>query len=744
MKKSKKIQKINSTNQTALTIFFVCIITILLLLIIRIGFLQFVQGNTLKAKASAQQTTSRTIAANRGSIFDCNGKVLASSAHVDIISVNPKNILYKDKTEVPKEIVASKLSELFDMDYTEIINRLNEDASYVTITDSAENDDVSALKAWMKECKITSGINIDSTINRYYPYNNLASNLIGFTGADGRGSWGLECSLNDILAGTDGKVVMLTDSINSEIPNQEKTYIEAVDGDDVYLTIDFKVQSVCEKYLSQAVVSNKADGGTVIVLEPDTGNVLAMATYPDYNLNTPFTPTNSTILGSMEELSSEEKNKILYEMWNNSATQNTYEPGSTFKLLTAAIGLEEGVVDPDTSGDFTCYGSEKVAYTSISCWRNYDPHKTQTLRQALGNSCNPAFIQLGQRIGASTLYKYYTAFGLFERTNPAFYGEANSTFWNLDAVGDVELATMSFGQRFTITPLQLVTAVAALANEGILVEPQIVKQALSSSTGAVITTEKKEKRQVVSKETAETMMDLMESVVEDGTGKYAKVTGYSVGGKSGTSEPLYANKEEGYVASFIGVAPISNPEVVILVAIYDPKGESGHQGGQVAGPVVSQILAEILPILDVASSTDSHSIDASNIYETTALPDITNMTTSKAKEILENVGFNVTVYGEIDSSTLVIEQTPKAGIKLLDDSNVFLYTENNNVKTSTSVPDFTGMSAAQAINSAKSKKLNLVINGTGIVISQDTPSNNEIEVGSVITLNLSDELDGGY
>lgn len=744
MKKSNKIHKISFTNKKALTIFFICMIIILLLLLVRIGFLQFVQGNTLKSKASAQQTTTRTIAANRGSILDCNGRVLASSAHVDIVSVNPKNILYKDKTEVPKEILASKFSELFELDYTETLNKLNQDTNYVTITSKAESDDVTSLKNWMKECKITYGINIDSTINRYYPYNNLASNLIGFTGSDGRGSWGLECSLNKILAGTDGKVVMLTDSINSEIPNQEKTYIEAQDGDDVYLTIDFQVQSVCEKYLSQAVVSNKADGGTVIVMEPDTGNVLAMATYPDYNLNTPFTPTNSTILSTLEGLSSEDKTKTIYEMWNNSATQTTYEPGSTFKLLTAAIGLEEGVVKPNTANDFSCTGVEKVAYTSIRCWRDYDPHKNQTLSQALGNSCNPAFIQLGQRIGATKLYKYYEAFGLFEKTNSAFYGETNSTFWNLADVGDVELATMSFGQRFTITPLQLVTAVCALANEGVLVEPQIVKQTIDSTTGAVTTTQVQEKRQVISKETAETMMDLMEYVVEDGTGKYAKVSGYSVGGKSGTSEPLYSNKEEGYVASFIGVAPISNPEVVILVAIYDPKGEAGHQGGQVAGPVVSQILSEVLPHLDVASSTDSHSNTTSNIYKTTALPDVTTMTTAKAKEILEKAGFNVTVSGEIDSSTLVIEQTPKAGIKLLDDSNVYLYTENNNVKTSTTVPDFKGMSAAQAINSASSKKLNLVLNGTGIVISQDTTSGSELEIGSVITLNLSDELDGGY
>ncbi len=744
MKKSKKIQKINFNNKKALTVFFICLIIIFLLLIVRIGFLQFVQGNELKTKANAQQTTTRTIAANRGTIFDCNGRVLASSANVDIISVNPKSILYSDKTEVPKEILASKFSELFELDYTEALNKLNQDSSYITITSKAESEDVTALKAWMSECKITSGINIDSTINRYYPYNTLASNLIGFTGSDTHGSWGLEDSLDSILAGIDGKVVMLTDSINSEIPNQEKTYIEPEDGSSVYLTIDVNVQSVCEKYLEQAVVDNKADGGTVIAMDPSTGNILAMASYPNYNLNTPFTPTNSNILSTWDSLSSEEKTKTLYEMWNNSATQKTYEPGSTFKLITAAVALEEGLAQTDVAQDFSCSGVEQVAYTSMRCWKYPERHNSQTLREALGNSCNPAFIQLGQRIGASTLYKYYQAFGLFEKTNSAFYGEANSYFWDLDKISDVELATMSFGQRFTITPLQLVTAVSAIANEGVLVKPQIIKQTVDSTTGAITVTSAEEKRQVISKETAETMMDLMEYVVEKGTGKHAQVSGYSVGGKSGTSEPLDGNTEEGYVASFIGVAPVSNPEVVILVAIYDPKGEAGHQGGQVAGPVVSQILSKVLPDLDIASSTDSHSNESTNIYHTTVLPDIRNMTTSKAKETLEKSGFNVHVSGEIDSSTLVIEQTPKTGVKLLDGANVFLYTENNNVKTSVSVPNFKGMSAAQAINSANSKELNLVLNGTGVVISQDTASGSEVEKGSVITLNLSAELDGGY
>lgn len=741
--KSKKVQKINFNNKKVLTVLLIILSIFFVLLIARLVVLQFVEGNSLKARASAQQTTTRTLSANRGTIYDCNGKVLAGSANVDTISVNPKNILYSDKSEVPKEILASKFSELFSLDYTETLDKLNEDTTYVTIATKVDSVTVDLLREWLKECKITTGINIDSSISRYYPHSTLASNLIGFTGSDTHGRWGLEYALDDTLSGIDGKVVMLTDSINSEIPNQEKTYIEAKDGDSVYLTIDFKIQSACEKYLAQAVTDNVADGGTVIAMNPSTGEIYAMATYPNYDLNTPFTPINSKILQTWDSLTNEEKSKTLYSMWNNSATQSVYDPGSTFKLITASVGLEEGIVTTDKEGDFFCNGSYTVAGTSISCWKTDGSHGYQSLKKALANSCNPAFMQLGARIGAPTLYKYYQAFGLFEKTNSVFYGEANSSFWPLEDVGDIELATMSFGQRFKITPLQLITAVSAIANEGVLVQPQIVKSTVDSTTGSVSTTKTVEKRQVISKETAETMLDLMENIVEHGTGQYAKVSGYSVGGKSGTSEPLDGNKDEGYVASFIGIAPVSNPQLVVLVAIYDPKGPSGHQGGQVAGPVVSQILTDVLPDLNIVSNNNAHTSDSNNSYTTTAVPDVRNYSITEARKTLKKAGFNV-IAPDSDTSELIVDQTPKPGTLLLDGANVFLYTENSHIKTSVTVPNFKGMSAAQAINSADSKGLNLNLNGSGIVISQDTASETNVEIGTVITVNLSQELNGGY
>lgn len=302
---------------------------------------------------------------------------------------------------------------------------------------------------------------------------------------------------------------------------------------------------------------------------------------------------------------------------------------------------------------------------------------------------------------------------------------------------------MSFGQRFDITPLQLVTAVCAIANEGVLVQPQIVKQTVNPSTGAVKIQNVVEKRQVISKETANTMLDLMEYVVNKGTGQTAKVSGYTVGGKSGTSEPLSNNPDEGYVASFIGVAPVTKPEIVLLVAIYHPDGPSGHHGGQVAGPVVAQILSKVLPYLNIVSSNDSSSYSSSSKYSTTALPNVKSMSVLEARKALKNAGFNVNISDD-DSSALIVDQNPKPGALLLSGANVYLYTESNNVKTSVTVPNFKGMSAAQAINSANSKGLNICLNGTGTIISQDTASETNVEIGTVITVNLSEEPNGGY
>ena len=480
-------------------------------------------------------------------------------------------------------------------------------------------------------------------------------------------------------------------------------------------------------------------------MNPSNGDVLAMATYPDYNLNEPFIINDSELAEKWSELSSTDRSNALFNMWKNTAVQNTYEPGSTFKIITAAAGLEEGLVTSDNTSDFYCSGYEDVSGVTMRCWNYENPHGAQSLRDSLANSCNPAFIQLGQKIGASTLYKYYRGFGLFNTTNPYFYGESNSVFFDENNINEFNLATMAFGQRFTITPIQLTTAISAIANEGVLNEPRIVKEIKNTNTNSTTIVDSKPIRQVVSKETADNLMDMLETVITDGTGKYAKISGYSIGGKTGTSEPLSGSEDEGYVASFIAMSPTVNTQVVVLVTIYDPKGVS-HQGSQVAGPVVKQILQEVLPYVGVASNTtfDNNS-QSNNSNKATILPDVTNKTISEAKELLSNSGFRIKITGDEDeSSTLIVDQMPKPGVSLLEDSTIYLYTSNNNVRTPTTVPDFKGMSYAQVMNSIQASNLNVIIDGSGIVVSQDISAGKEVEQGTAITVTLQTETVTGY
>ena len=391
---------------------------------------------------------------------------------------------------------------------------------------------------------------------------------------------------------------MSKDASQSEIPNSQESFIPAKNGYNLTLTLDVKIQSIVEKHLKDAVEENAcAKGGNCIIMDPKTGNILAMASYPNYDLNSPFTPT-SYYADNWDSLSAEEKNNRIYNMWNVRSVFETYEPGSVFKLITASVALEENITQTDIENDFVCNGVEQVADKPIQCWYYqapyYSKHNGQSLRQALMHSCNPSFIQLGRRIGATTLYKYFKAFGLFDKTNSGLPGESASKFHDLDKVGSVELATMSFGQRFTITPLQMITAISAIANNGNLLQPKIVKSMTNTDTGEVTNFEATKIRQVLSVQTSNQVKSMMKSVVTDGTGKNAQVKGYSIGGKSGTSEPISGDTSSGYTTSFAAISPVEDAKLAILVTLYDPKGGS-HQGGQTAAPVVSKILSEVLP-----------------------------------------------------------------------------------------------------------------------------------------------------
>ena len=739
-----------STNLLAVKKFRIVLASLLiifLLLIIRLIWLQFVQGSDLKEQAYNQQTTDQIISTSRGTIYDSTGKTLAISTPTDTVTINPKKIVGSndEETKAKKEKVAKAFSEIFELDYNETLEKVNSTSNVQTIAKKVDKDKIDKLKQWMETEKISTGINIDEDTKRVYPYNNLASNLIGFCGTDNTGIQGIEDSWNSVLQGTPGKITTSTDAIQEEIPDSNQTYIPAENGSDIVLTIDYYIQTVLEKYLKQAVEENNADSGTVVAMAPSTGDILGMACYPDYNLNTPFEPNTEELKATWDTLDSTTQSDALYNMWKNNVVSSPYEPGSPYKLITAATALEENITSEDVPNDFYCNGSIEVADRKISCWTQ--AHKgAKTLRQALQVSCNPSLIQLGQRIGAETLYKYYQAFEFFDKTGIDLPQEASSTYWKLEDVKDVELATMSFGQRFTITPIQLVSAVSAIANDGILMKPRIVKQIINPETGTTTDIEPVQVRQVISKSTSERMRNLMKSVVDDGSGRLAKVEGYSIGGKTGTSEPQAGREDEGYIASYVAIAPTEKPEICLLIAVHNPNpnNEGSHQGGQVCGPVVSQMLSEILPYLGLTSSnaqTSTDTVEEDTSYAT--VPDIRNKTVTEAEKLLKQAGFTTKVNISGDkNSTLVTDQTPKPGSSIPKGSIIVLYTEENDTRVSVKVPDFKDKTLAQAENMAKANNLNITTEGSGTVISQSIMVDTAVEEGTIIKLTLSTESDG--
>lgn len=739
-----------STNLLAVKKFRIVLASLLiifLLLLIRLIWLQFAQGPALKEKAYNQQTTDQIISTSRGTIYDSTGKTLAISTPTDTVTINTKKIVANtpEETKAKKEKVAKAFSDIFELNYDETLEKVNSTSNVQTIAKKVDKTKIDELKSWMEEEKISTGINIDEDTKRVYPYNNLASNLIGFCGTDNTGIQGIEDSWNKVLQGTPGKLTTSTDAIREEIPDSNQTYIPAENGSDIVLTLDFNIQTILEKYLKQAVEENHADSGTVVALAPSTGDVLGMACYPDYNLNTPFEPNTDELKSTWDKLDSATQSNELYSMWKNDVISSPYEPGSPYKLITAAVALEENITSEDVAGDFYCDGVYVVADRKISCWTQ--GHKgTKTLRQALQVSCNPSLMQLGQRIGAPTLYKYYEAFGFFNKTNIDLPQEASSTYWELEDVNDVELATMSFGQRFTITPIQLVSAISAIANDGVLMKPRIVKQIINPETGTTTDIEPVQVRQVISKSTSERMRDLMKSVVDDGSGRLAKVEGYSIGGKTGTSEPQAGREDEGYIASYVAIAPTEKPEICLLMAIHNPNpnGQGSHQGGQVCGPVISQMLTEILPILGINSSniqTPTSPVEENTSYVT--VPDIRNKTVTEAEKILKQAGFNTKINISGDkNTTLITDQNPKPGSSIPKKSIIVLYSAENDTRVSVKVPDFKGKSLSQAENMAKANNINITSEGSGTVVSQSIMVDTAVEEGTIVKLILSTDNDG--
>lgn len=565
---------------------------IILLLSTRIGYIQFVWGPELSSMASSQQSQSRKITAKRGTIYDSTGKyALAVSSSVETVNVNPTIIPSNQK-----EKFSAALSQIFELDYKTVFKKVSKRSSIETIAKKVDKEKTDELRNWMAENGITTGINIDEDSKRYYPYNDLAAQVIGFCGSDNQGLDGIESKYDDELKGTNGKIQRQTNAAGESLGGEE--YIAAIDGNNLYLTIDMTIQSIVEKYLEEACIDNKCtDGGSIIAMDPRNGDILALANYPSYNLNTPYEPYTDELVAAWDGMEQKDKTIALQSIWRNKAISDTYEPGSVFKTVTASAALEEGIVtDIDQAGQFCCTGGIEVAGTRIKCWRYYRPHGSESLRLALMNSCNPVFIGLGQKIGVTKYYEYLRRFGLFSKTGIKLPGEANSIFVKEEKAGPVELATISFGQRFEITPLQMITAVSTIANNGVYIKPRIVKSIQNSETGEIKEMPVETGEQVISKENAQKVLSMMNSVVSEGTGKNAQVVGYNVGGKTGTSEDGVNTGK--YVTSFCGVAETDDPKIVLLITLYNPTGEGGHQGGGVAAPVGGKILSEVLPYLD--------------------------------------------------------------------------------------------------------------------------------------------------
>ena len=646
-------------------------ILLLALLVVRIGFIQFIQGEELQSMAYMQQTLDRNINPKRGTIYDATGKtILAVSSTVETITVTPTTIKKEDR-----EKIATALSNIFSLDYEKVLKKVSKRSSIETIIKKVDKEKADELRVWMQNNNITTGINIDEDTKRYYPFNNLASQIIGFCGSDNQGLDGIEALYDKTLKGSTGKITKLRDAKGGDIDDTSEDYIKAVNGDDLVLTIDSTIQGIAEKYLKEACIDNKCtDGGNIIVMNPKNGDILALAGYPNYNLNEPYSPNTDELKSVWDTLSQEDKTKNMQAMWRNKAVSDTYEPGSTFKLVTASASLEEKIAEVDKAGEFCCTGGIEIAGVRMKCWRYYRPHGSESLRQALMNSCNPVFIGLGQKLGVHTYYSYLEKFGFLRKTGIDLPGEAGSIFLKEEKVGPVELGTIAFGQRFEVTPIQMVTMVSTIANGGTYIQPRVVKATIDGKTGKRKEIEVIKKDRVISEETAKNVLSMMESVVADGTGRNSQVKGYRIGGKTGTSEDGVNTGK--YVTSFIGVAPISDPSVAVLITLYNPTGEGGHQGGGVAAPIGSQIFGEVLPYLEVVKDNE----EEEQVKNDVQVPNIEGKSIKEAESILKENNLKLVINNEqegIDKeNTIIKEQTPKAGVKVKEEANIYVELTN--------------------------------------------------------------------
>lgn len=563
-------------NRKKVMIVFVAFFFIMMFLIGRLVYLMIFCSEYYGNKAENLHERERDIKAARGKLLDANGTVLATNKSVCTISVIHNQI------EEPEKVIEMLVRELGIPEET-ARKRVEKVSSIERVKTNVAKETGDAVRAYG-----LSGVKVDEDYKRYYPYGTLASKVLGFTGADNQGILGLEVKYDEYLQGTNGKILTLTDARGIEIENAGESRLEPVNGYDLCLSLDRNIQMYCEQAAKKVCTKKSADSVSVIVMNPQNGELMAMVNYPEFDLNDPFTLAGDT----GESVSAEEKQNLLNKMWRNQCISDTYEPGSTFKIITAAAALEEGVVKLDDA--FFCPGYKIVEDRRIRCARTTG-HGAETFETGIMNSCNPVFMELGERLGAENFAGYFKQFGLLSKTNIDLPGEAGTIMHKTENIGPVELATISFGQSFQITPIQLVTTVSSIINGGTRVTPHFGVSVQDADGNTVKTFSYETHENICTAETSETMRYLLEKVVSEGTGKNAKIEGFSIGGKTATSQTL-PRSDHKYISSFLGFAPADDPQVLVLVVINNPQGI--YYGGTIAAPVAKEIFENILPYLD--------------------------------------------------------------------------------------------------------------------------------------------------
>ena len=687
----------------------VVIIFLMTTTVARVFYLTIVRGEELSEKAETQQLKDTEITAMRGTIYDSNGNVLAQSASVWNVFIDPLNI--KDKQ---RDLIVDEFANLFGYDADEkkeFYDRTNHQNHYELIEKKVENNIKEKLSKFVSKNELGGCIGTEQTTKRYYPYGTLASSVIGFTGADDQGLSGIEAYYDEQLTGTNGRIITAKDAKSNNIANDYETSIAATDGDSIVLTINQTIQYYLEKGLRETMNEYQAKGAYGVVMNCNTGAVLAMSSLPDYDCNEPYKLTYSKDKKAIKKLSDktakqEAESAAVQNQWRNFTVSDTYVPGSVFKTFVASAALEENVVNLNTT--YNCTGSIQVDKYKMKC--HYHPgHGMQTLTQGLENSCNPFFITIGQKLGVHNYFKYFDAFGFTQKTNIDLPGEASPQYYKEDQYGIVELSSASFGQTNSLTPIQVCTGLCAIANGGKLLQPYLVSSIADANGKTVKKTQTKEIRQVISADTSEKVRKMMKSVVDNGTGKNGYVAGYSVGGKTGTSTKLGESKNgEGdkYIVSFGAIAPSDDPEIAMLIIVDEPNQDLG--GGALCAPIAAQVTQEAMNVLGI----------------------------DEAKKTLEENNLNFVVVG--DDSTIT-RQCPSGADTIPNGGTVYLYTDDSEKQT-VNVPNFNGLTVNEAKDLASSSNLNIQIagnsmsSGTVVAYRQSEETQAKVEKGTVVTV----------